>query len=74
MESIKVNVKDVLQAVTAEQIEALNPEASEAIDKLHKGTGAGSDFLGWVSLPSETTDALIADINAVAADLAARCE
>jgi glucose-6-phosphate isomerase len=74
MESIKVNVKDVLQTVSSEQINALTPEAAAAIEKLHNGTGAGSDFLGWVNLPSETPDALVADIEAVAKDLRENCE
>ena len=34
----------------------------------HK-TGAGNDFLGWVSLPSEIDEALLADIEKTAADL-----
>ena len=46
METIKVNVKDVLQTVTGEQIQALDPEAASALEKLHKATGLGSDFLG----------------------------
>lgn len=74
MDTIKVNVKDVLQTVTGEQIQALSPETGVALEKLHKGTGEGSDFLGWVSLPSETTDALIDDIQATADDLASKCE
>ncbi len=74
METIKVNVKDVLQTVTGEQIQALNPEAASALEKLHKGTGLGNDFLGWVNLPSETPDSLLADIEAVAKDLRASCE
>ncbi|MDE6283235.1 MAG: glucose-6-phosphate isomerase [Muribaculaceae bacterium] len=74
METIKVNVKDTLQTVTGEQIQALNPEAAAALEKLHNGTGAGADFLGWVNLPSETPDSLVADIEAVAKDLRENCE
>jgi len=74
METINVNVKDVLQTVTDEQIKALNPEAAAALEKLHNGTGAGSDFLGWVNLPSETPESLVADIEAVAKDLRENCE
>lgn len=74
METIKVNVKDVLQTVTGEQIQALDPEATAALEKLHKGTGLGSDFLGWVNLPSQTPDSLVADIEAVAKDLREKCE
>lgn len=74
MESIKVNVKDVLQTVTGEQIQALTPEAAAALDKLHNGTGAGADFLGWVNLPSETSPELVADIEATAKSLRESCE
>lgn len=74
METIKVNVKDVLQTVTGEQIQALNPEAAAALEKLHNGTGLGSDFLGWVNLPSETPESLVADIEAVAKNLRESCD
>jgi len=74
METINVNVKEVLATVSGEQIKALNPAAAAALEKLHNGTGLGSDFLGWVNLPSETTDSLIADIEAVANDLREKCE
>ena len=60
--------------VSAEQIEALNPAATEAMEKLHKGTGAGSDFLGWVNLPEETSSALLADIEATAKQLRETCD
>ena len=74
MSNIKVNVKEVLGTVRAEQIEALNPAATEAMEKLHKGTGAGSDFLGWVNLPEETSSALLADIEATAKQLRETCD
>ena len=74
MSNIKVNVKEVLGTVSAEQIEALNPAATEAMEKLHKGTGAGSDFLGWVNLPEETSSALLADIEATAKQLRETCD
>ncbi len=74
MSNINVNVKEVLATVSAEQIEALNPAAAEALEKLHKGTGAGADFLGWVNLPEETTEELVADIEATATRLRDMCD
>jgi len=41
--------------VTEEEIRALNTEVQNAHAKLHEGTGAGSDFTGWLHLP-ETYD------------------
>lgn len=52
MDTLKVDVKNVLGTVTSEQIQALDPEATQGLEKLHKGTGLGSDFLGWVNLPT----------------------
>ena len=74
MAKLTVDVKNVLNTVTGEQIQALNPEAAAAIDKLYKGTGLGSDFLGWVKLPEETSDALVADIEATAAKMRELCD
>ncbi len=74
MSNIKLNVKEVLGTVSAEQIEALNPAAAEAMEKIHKGTGEGSDFLGWVNLPEETSSDLLADIEATAKQLRETCD
>ena len=74
MKTLNVDVKNVLQTVTGEQIQALNPEAAQAIEKLEKGTGEGSDFLGWVNLPEELTDDLLTDIEATATRLRDLCD
>ena len=74
MEQIQVNVKDVLQTVSKNDIEALRPEAEASLAKLTDGTGAGADFLGWVKLPGDTTDALLDDIAATAKILREACD
>jgi glucose-6-phosphate isomerase len=74
MNTLNVNVKEVLGTVSAQQIEQLTPQAAAALDKLHNGTGAGADFLGWVNLPGETPDSLVADIEATAKALRDTCE
>ena len=71
---IKVNVKDVLATVSEATIKSYDKAAAEAIDKLHNGTGAGNDFLGWVNLPSATPASLIDDIENVAKSLRESCE
>lgn len=73
MGQIQVNNKNVLGVVSEENIKALNSVAEIAIEKLDKGTGAGNDFLGWVKLPSETSDALLNEINEAAKTFAG-CE
>lgn len=74
MSTLKVDVKNVLGTVSTEQIQELNPAAAVALDKLHNGTGAGADFLGWVNLPGDTADALLADIEACAKQLRDNCD
>ncbi|MDE6333426.1 MAG: glucose-6-phosphate isomerase, partial [Muribaculaceae bacterium] len=74
MEKIQVDIKDVLQFVSKADIEALRPEADSALAKLTDGSGLGSDFLGWVKLPSQTTDALLNDIIATADNLRSHCD
>lgn len=73
-QTISVNIKDTLQCVSAETVKTYDAAAADALEKLHKGTGAGNDFLGWVNLPSTTSADLIADIEASAASLRENCE
>lgn len=49
---MKFNYKYTNNAVVEHEIEALRPFASVAKEILEKGTGSGSDFLGWIDLPS----------------------
>lgn len=74
MSSIQVITKDVAPVVTNDAVEALRPEAEKALSMLYDGSGVGNDFLGWVKLPTETTQALIDDINATARSLRENCE
>ena len=73
-QTIEINTKDVLATVSAETIHSYDEAAAQALDKLHKGTGAGADFLGWVNLPSQTSEELVDDIIATAADLRKACD
>ena len=74
MKSIEINIKDALSFVSAERVSEFNVAASEGIANLNETKGAGSDFHGWVNLASETTQELVADINATAERLRKECE
>ncbi len=74
METIKLNIGQVYNSVPAQDIEALQSEAAEALALVDNGTGAGNDFLGWVDLPSRLDEALISDIEAAAQQLREECE
>ena len=45
--------------VPVSAIEALGRRAGECNRMLEEGTGAGADFLGWVSLPSSVTETVL---------------
>ena len=74
MKTISVDIKNVLGTVSRQDIDNLDSKASESLDKVLNATGAGNDFLGWVNLPTETTEALLDDIIACADELRASCD
>jgi glucose-6-phosphate isomerase len=56
------------------EIMALRSDAEYSNALLHTGEGAGSDFLGWVDLPSSITPATLAEIRATAETLRKKAE
>lgn len=74
MKEIQVNIQNALGAVSLADIKKLEPEAASALNKIHNGTGAGNDFLGWVDLPTRTPEDLIDDIVATANHLRKECD
>lgn len=74
MKSIKLDISNVLGTVNEAEIQALEPEAAAGIDKINNASGEGSDFLGWLDLPSRTPASLLDDIQATAELLRKECE
>ncbi|WP_305155977.1 glucose-6-phosphate isomerase [uncultured Duncaniella sp.] len=74
MKTLSVDIKNVLGTVSREDINKLDGKASDALEKVLNGTGEGSDFLGWVNLPTDTTEALLDDIVATADSLRQSCD
>ena len=74
MEKIQIDIKDVFQTIAKGDVEALDNSARNGLKKLVDGTGAGSDFLGWVNLPTSTSEAMLDDICATAQHLRAKCD
>lgn len=69
MKSVQVQIDKIFAPasnVTAAGIAALESEIEQANELLHSGKGKGSDFLGWVNLPSSISDAQLKDIQGVA--------
>lgn len=63
-----------LSKASVEINSAIENEILDANRKLHDGSGSGSDFLGWVNLPSSITAAELSDIENTARTLAANAE
>ena len=62
MENIQLNIEKALSFVSKETINAYASKTAEANKKLHAGSGKGSDFLGWINLPSSLTSEILEDI------------
>jgi len=70
MAIIKLDISKTSVALTAEQ----KARAVESNRMLRTRTGAGNDFLGWVSLPSSTDNAQLAAIRKAAERLRSKAE
>lgn len=51
MDRLVLDLTHIQDFVSKREIESLAPEVKLAHDRLHQGTGAGSDYLGWIDLP-----------------------
>ncbi len=52
-ENISLSLKNAVNFIPHEEIIALSQQSVRHLDSLNNGTGAGSDFLGWLSLPDD---------------------
>jgi len=66
---MNLDISRVYPFVPSEDILSLSSEATSALELLHKGTGQGKDFLGWLNLPFEITEEELDQIEAAAAPL-----
>lgn len=75
MKSISLNIDKALDStITREKVNALETKISQSNATLHKGDGAGNDFLGWLHLPSSITEAELKEIEETADILRSKCE
>ena len=71
---MKLNIQNAACFVPAGTLEREAAKTAAANELLENGKGEGNDFLGWVHLPSETTDAFLDEIQATANQLRAKAE
>lgn len=72
MENIKFDCGKIASFVTKDETAALYPQAQQALEGLRNGTSKGNDFLGWLNLPVDITEAHLDEIEKTAAALRAR--
>ena len=66
VESIVLNYTNVTQYISTEALTQLQPEIDQALAKIFEKSGAGKDFLGWVTLPSEISEDFLRDLQQTA--------
>lgn len=74
MKQISLNIEKALGFLSKEDIAAYDSKVKDAQEKLENGTGEGSDFLGWLHLPSSISKEHLADLKATAQTLRENCE
>lgn len=72
--TIKLDIENTKAFVSDEEIAALWPKVKTIHEAMGNGNCAGSDFLGWLQLPSKTESSLIEDIKATADDIRAKAD
>ena len=74
MGNIKLDTTKAVQFLAKGAVEGFETKARAAQEALENGTCAGNDFLGWLHLPSETTDAFLDEVQTCANTLRDKCE
>lgn len=72
MENIKLNYSDTLNFISEESIKSYKAKSEANNIALESETGEGSDFLGWVNLPNNISEAEITDIETTSKALIAK--
>lgn len=73
MNKLELHIQDALP-FAEDAYRNLAEKADRALATVDNGTGAGSDFLGWVKLPSDTPASLLDSISRTAERLRDRCD
>ncbi len=74
MQNLKLDYSKTLNFIRKDDIFVFKNEIKRHIDALYNKTGKGSDFLGWLNLPSSISENELIDIQNTANDLKEKCE
>ncbi len=74
MKNISLSIDKALGFVSKETVYSYENKVKEYSAALENGTGKGSDYLGWLHLPSSISDAELSDLESTAKTLREKCE
>jgi glucose-6-phosphate isomerase len=74
MKNITLDTTKATQFLAVGAVAGYENKVKAARKALEDGTCAGNDFLGWLHLPTETTEAFLNEVQAVADTLREKCE
>lgn len=74
MKNIQIDIKNTNGFVDEKVVKSYEISVRNANEMLHNGSGKGSDFLGWLHLPSSITESHLSDIEQTAKVLQENCE
>jgi glucose-6-phosphate isomerase len=74
MENINLDITKATCFLKKDAIKAFAPKVKAAQEALENGTCPGNDYLGWIHLPSETTEEFLNEIQATANILRQKCD
>ena len=74
MNTLQLDLSGIFSTICPEAVEAWASKSNTFQQALHQGTGLGSDFLGWINLPEEITDAQLTDLETTAKKLQTSCD
>ncbi len=64
-----INYENLKPLISEREIDQYQPEVDRVCGMLEEGTGLGSDFLGWLHLPSSTGDEILSDLENTAREI-----
>lgn len=74
MKNLKLDYSKTFNIIDKTDVESRKSEAEQHIKTLYKKTGKGNDFLGWLNLPSNTSEKLLKDIKNTATEFKNTCD
>lgn len=74
MQNIKLSIDKAFGFISERSVAGYKAQVAEANAALHNATCKGSDFLGWLNLPTSIDEAQFADLEATAKILRDNCE